>query len=173
VEDFYSLSALDVRGIRVDFSKYKGKVLLVTNVASECGYTDSHYKEYVKLHGILNRNNKFSILAFPCNQFGNQEPATDQQIELFIRTHYKAEFPIFSKVDVIGSNASEVFKYLAGRANQAPDWNFWKYLVDHKGKVLNAWGPQTPVNQIFDVVKATVEAAEGTLPTNNKDNTEL
>uniref|UniRef100_T1JI95 Glutathione peroxidase n=1 Tax=Strigamia maritima TaxID=126957 RepID=T1JI95_STRMM len=158
--DFYSLSAVDIRGNEVSLTKYRGKVSLVTNVASECGYTDSHYKSLVKLHGILNRHQKFTILAFPCNQFGNQEPATDYQIELFIRTQYKAEFPMFSKIDVIGSNASVVFKFLSEQANQAPDWNFWKYLVDHRGKVVGAWGPQTPVEDIFDVVKTVVEVAE-------------
>lgn len=166
VKDFYALSAVDIQGNEESFEKYRGKVSLVVNVASDCGYTEGHYKDMAKMHAILNRKHKLTILAFPCNQFGMQEPSSEPEIEMSVRTKYKAEFPMFAKVEVVGSNAHPVFKYLAEQTNQAPDWNFWKYLIDKDGKVLKTWGPQTAVNKIFDVVKSAVEAAEASAEEN-------
>ncbi len=88
---------------------------LVVNVASLCGYTDSTYRALKRLQDILGYNKKFNVLAFPCNQFGEQEPHEDEVIHNFVKTNYDVEFPIFSKIDVIGENAHPAFKTLISK----------------------------------------------------------
>ncbi|KAG8232611.1 hypothetical protein J437_LFUL010734 [Ladona fulva] len=113
-EDFYSFVVKDIRGEDVPLEKFRGKVSLVVNVASECGYTDSHYKALKRLHDILSFHGKFNVLAFPCNQFGEQEPLENDQIEEFAVNEYGVEFPLFGKINVIGENSHPAFKYLVG-----------------------------------------------------------
>lgn len=88
---------------------------LVVNVASECGYTDGHYKELVKLHDTLGPTGKFQVLAFPCNQFGAQEPKSNKEICSFAKDRFKVTFPMFSKIDVIGDNVEPAFQELVGK----------------------------------------------------------
>ena len=117
---------------QVEFSRYEGKALLVVNVASECGFTDGHYRALKRMHDILRFNNKFEILggviltgltprsvhfvilAFPCNQFGGQEPGQAEEIRDVAFNQYGVKFPVFQKVDVHGSNSSPVWRYLTG-----------------------------------------------------------
>jgi len=161
MHDFYSFHAMDIRGNDLSLDEFRGKVSLVVNVASECGYTDSHYKGLVKLYHILGYGGKFTVLAFPSDQFGGQEPGENAEIEAFAKDKYKVEFPMFAKVNVIGASAHPAWKSLAGQANQAPDWNFWKYLVDANGRVVEAWGPKTSVKDIFERVRSEVEKISG------------
>ncbi|KAM8873680.1 glutathione peroxidase 7 isoform 2-T2 [Spinachia spinachia] len=123
------------------------KVSLVVNVASECGFTEEHYKDLQQLQRDFGPYH-FNVLAFPCNQFGQQEPGSDKEIDSFVRRVYGVSFPLFSKIAVVGTGANNVYKYLVESSGNEPDWNFWKYLLDVNGKVLNAWGPKVSVKEI-------------------------
>ena len=103
-------------------------------MASQCGYTDLNYKELVQLQMDYEEKG-FTVLAFPCNQFGEQEPGTNQQI-LSFASDYGVTFPIFSKVDVVGESMCEAYKHLTEELGNAPSWNFCKYLVDSNGEVV-------------------------------------
>ena len=107
----------------------------MVNVASECGYTDINYKALVQLHQDY-RERGFTVLAFPSNQFGQQEPGTNQQILSFARDRYGAVFPIFAKTNVTSDAMCPVYQYLTETTGSFPSWNFCKYLVDRTGKVL-------------------------------------
>uniref|UniRef100_A0A8C6TYZ9 Glutathione peroxidase n=1 Tax=Neogobius melanostomus TaxID=47308 RepID=A0A8C6TYZ9_9GOBI len=144
--DFYSFKAVNSRGKLVSLEKYRGSVSLVVNVASECGYTE----DFGPAH--------FNVLAFPCNQFGQQEPGSDREIDSFARTVYGASFPIFSKISVTGTGANNIYRYLTESSGKEPDWNFWKFLVDPQGAVVDAWGPQVPVEQLREQIQDMVRA---------------
>lgn len=158
-DKLYSINAIDIHGENVTLEKFKGKVLLIVNVATYCGFTQNHYKDLVKLQDLYSKS-KFSVLAFPCNQFGEQEPDTNEEIDEFLRDVYKVNFPVFSKIEVTGENAHPLYSYLKDTSGKGPTWNFWKYLVSHKGTVLNAWGPMTSVESISDEIHRAVSAAE-------------
>ncbi|XP_042191864.1 glutathione peroxidase 7 [Callorhinchus milii] len=145
--DFYSFKVINIRGKLVSLEKYRGSVSLVVNVASECGLTENNYKELQQLQRDLGPNH-FNVLGFPCNQFGSQEPGSDQEIESFVRKTYKVSFPMFSKIAVKGIGTNAAFKYLIDAFGKEPDWNFWKYLVDVNGKVVSAWGPTVSIEKI-------------------------
>lgn len=117
------------------------QVLLILNVASECGYTDQHYKELVTLQSKFD-DQDFNILAFPCNQFGKQEPLRNSGIARFIKNKYNVNFPVFSKIKVVGEDAHPLYRYLYASARTAPEWNFGKYLVSRAGKVIQFWSQQ-------------------------------
>ncbi|KAG2330488.1 hypothetical protein Bca4012_019924 [Brassica carinata] len=143
VHDF---TVKDAKGNDVDLSIYKGKVLLIVNVASQCGLTNSNYTELAQLYTKY-KDHGFEILAFPCNQFGNQEPGSNEEIVQFACTRFKAEYPIFDKVDVNGDKASPVYKFLksskGGLFGDGIKWNFSKFLVDKDGKVVDRYAPTT------------------------------
>uniref|UniRef100_A0A8B9UHE5 Glutathione peroxidase n=1 Tax=Anas zonorhyncha TaxID=75864 RepID=A0A8B9UHE5_9AVES len=130
-------------------------VSLVVNVASECGFTDSHYKALQQLQKDLGPYH-FNVLAFPCNQFGQQEPDTNKEIESFARKTYGATFPMFSKIAVSGAGAIPAFKYLIDSTGEEPTWNFWKYLVGPNGKVVKAWDSTVSVEEIRPYVTELV-----------------
>ncbi|MBA0853658.1 hypothetical protein Goshw_020587, partial [Gossypium schwendimanii] len=140
----------DIRGNDVSLSEYKGKVVLIVNVASKCGLTQSNYKELNVLYEKY-KNQGFEILAFPCNQFGGQEPGTNEQIQEATCSMFKAEFPIFDKVEVNGKNAAPLYRFLksekGGYFGDAIKWNFTKFLVNKEGKVVERYAPTTsPLN---------------------------
>jgi len=163
VQDFFDLSADDSLGNKVQFSQFSGKVVLVVNVASECGFTESHYKGLQRLHDILNFNNKFAILAFPCNQFGGQEPGSREDIRHVAFKQYGVRFNLMDKVEVTGTEAHPVWKYLTETSGVVPQWNFYKYLLDHQGNIVQVWPPQTPVEDIYDAVERAVHEADDEL----------
>ncbi|KAB2066665.1 hypothetical protein ES319_A09G177900v1 [Gossypium barbadense] len=136
----------DIRGNDVSLSDYSGKVVLIVNVASKCGLTQSNYKELNVLYEKY-KNQGFEILAFPCNQFAGQEPGTNEQIQEVACTMFKAEFPIFDKVEVNGKNATPLYKFLksekGGYFGDAIKWNFTKFLVNKEGKVVERYAPTT------------------------------
>ena len=154
----YDFTVEDIKGNEVKLGKYRGKVLLVVNTASKCGFTPQ-YKGlealYERLHG-----KGLEILGFPCNQFGGQEPGTDTEIAQFCELHYAISFPMFAKVDVNGSDAAPLFRYLKAEApgilgSEAIKWNFTKFLVGRDGKVLARFAPtDTPEAIAADVEKA-------------------
>lgn len=125
-----------LNGNKIPITGYAGKVLLVVNVASQCGFT-SQYKELQGLYDEFHSQG-LEILAFPCNQFGGQEPGTPQQIEAFCSTRFGVTFPVFQKTDVNGSNTHPLFEYLKTAApgllgTEAIKWNFTKFLVNRNG----------------------------------------
>ncbi|KDP33501.1 hypothetical protein JCGZ_07072 [Jatropha curcas] len=141
----------DIDGNGVPLSKFKGKVLLIVNVASKCGLTASNYTELSHIYEKY-KTQGFEILAFPCNQFGGQEPGSNPEIKQFACTRYKAEFPIFDKVDVNGPNTAPVYQFLKSSAGgflgDLIKWNFEKFLVDKNGKVVERYPPTTSPFQI-------------------------
>ncbi|KAJ3706744.1 hypothetical protein LUZ61_010449 [Rhynchospora tenuis] len=154
VHDF---TVKDAKGDDVDLSIYKGKVLLIVNVASQCGLTNSNYTELSQLYEKY-KDQGFEILAFPCNQFGGEEPGTNEEIMQFACTRFKAEYPIFDKVDVNGDNAAPIYKFLksskGGLFGDSIKWNFSKFLVDKEGRVVDRYAPTTsPLSIEKDVKK--------------------
>jgi glutathione peroxidase len=150
--NFYTLSAKDIDGKSIDFSKFKGKKVLIVNVASKCGYT-SQYKDLQELHNKY--NDKIVILAFPSNNFGFQEPGSNIQIEEFCETNYGIEFQLFEKSDVRGKNINSVYRWLSsiddnGWNDKSPRWNFFKYLIDETGNLKAVYSSN--VNPLDDEI---------------------
>lgn len=129
----------DINGKEVKLSEFKGKVLLIVNVASKCGYT----VQYEGLQKIYKKYNPqgFEILAFPCNDFGGQEPGTNEEIKEFCSTNYSVSFPLFDKVKVIGKDKSPLYERLINNTDDKGDikWNFEKFLIDKDGKIVNRY----------------------------------
>ncbi|KAF3446178.1 hypothetical protein FNV43_RR11357 [Rhamnella rubrinervis] len=153
----YDFTVKDIDGKDVPLNKFKGKVLLIVNVASKCGLTNSNYSELSHLYEKY-KTQGFEILAFPCNQFGGQEPGSNPDIKQFACTRFKAEFPIFDKVDVNGPNTAPVYQFLKSNAGgflgDLIKWNFEKFLVDKSGKVVERYQPTTSPFQIEVAVGA-------------------
>ncbi|WP_395078455.1 glutathione peroxidase [Gracilimonas sp.] len=135
---FYDFNMKDIDGNEIPLAEYKGKVVMVVNVASKCGYTP----QYEGLQSIYEQYNDddFVILGFPANNFKGQEPGTNEEIKEFCTLEYGVEFPMFSKVSVKGEDQSELFTYLTSQPN--PDfegeikWNFEKFLIDKEGNLV-------------------------------------
>ncbi|GKU26347.1 glutathione peroxidase [Clostridium folliculivorans] len=146
----YDFKAIDIDGREVDFSDYKGKVLLIVNTASKCGLTPQ-FKELEDLYNKL-RGKNFEILGFPCNQFASQDPGNSEEIKSFCLLNYGVTFKMFEKVDVNGENAHPIYKYLTsqkgGILNKAVKWNFTKFLVDSNGNVVDRFAPTTSPSKI-------------------------
>jgi glutathione peroxidase len=140
----YGFQVKNIQGQDVSLEKYRGKTLLIVNVASRCGFTPQYSGLEALYRKFKDRN--FEILAFPCNQFGAQEPGTDAEIASFCKTNYDVSFPLFSKVDVNGATAAPLYKYLKSEVpgvlgTEAVKWNFTKFLVDKDGQVLKRFAP--------------------------------
>lgn len=136
VSSVHELKMKSLEGKEVDLGKYKGKVLLVVNVASRCGATPQ-YTPLQKLHEKYS-DRGLVVMGFPCNQFGFQEPGTSAQIKEFCTNQYSVKFPMFEKIDVNGANQSKLYSFLKGNADDHSDigWNFEKFLVSKEGKVI-------------------------------------
>ena len=133
-ESFYSLRAKTLQGDDADLGKYQGAVTLVVNVASECGFTPQ-YAGLEKLHRELSARG-FSVLGFPSNDFGGQEPGTAQEIATFCKLTYDVDFPMFEKtVTKAGAAQSPIYAFL-GKSDKLPAWNFAKYVIDKKGQIV-------------------------------------
>ncbi|KAK7260956.1 hypothetical protein RIF29_27258 [Crotalaria pallida] len=158
----YDFTVKDIDRKDVALSKFKGKVLLIVNVASRCGLTSSNYSELARLYEKY-KNQGLEILAFPCNQFGMQEPGSNQEIKQFACTRFKAEFPIFDKVDVNGPFTAPVYQFLKSSAGgflgDLVKWNFEKFLVDKNGKVIERYPPTTSPFQIEKDIQRLLSAA--------------
>lgn len=126
----FKMNALD--GKSIDFSQYKGKTLLIVNVASKCGYTPQ-YTDLQKLHELY--GSKVTILGFPADNFGHQEPGTNAEIGEFCKKNYGVTFQMFEKISVKGDDQHELYKWLKEKTGQEPSWNFCKYLVKADGSV--------------------------------------
>jgi len=144
-----------LNGNTENLQDYSGKVLLVVNVASKCGFTPQ-YTELQTLYEEV-KGQGFEILAFPCNQFGAQEPGSTQEIESFCSTRYSVSFPIFQKTDVNGPNAHPLYQHLKAAApgllgTEAIKWNFTKFLIDRTGKVLDRYAPTQGAKDIRKIL---------------------
>ncbi|HEY0326182.1 MAG TPA: glutathione peroxidase [Allosphingosinicella sp.] len=133
-------------GAATDLSPYAGQVLLIVNTASKCGFTPQ-YEGLEALHRKY-QDRGFAVLAFPCNQFGAQEPGDAEEIASFCRLTYDVTFPVFAKIDVNGSDAAPLFRHLKKSAkgvlgSEAIKWNFTKFLVDRSGNVVERYAPTT------------------------------
>ena len=126
----FKVNALD--GKQIDFAKYKGKTLLIVNVASECGFTPQ-YADLQKLHKEY--GNKVVVLGFPANNFGGQEPGSHEEIASFCQKNYGVEFQMFEKISVKGDDQHALYQWLKEKTGQEPTWNFCKYLVKPDGTV--------------------------------------
>ena len=154
VHDF---SARDLRGRDIALDQYRGKVLLVVNTASKCGFTPQ-YKGLQKLYEDY-RDQGLEILGFPCNQFAQQEPGSEEEIGSFCEMNYGVSFPMFGKIEVNGDEAHPLFRHLKTEApgllgSKAIKWNFTKFLVDRDGRVVRRYGPKdTPESIAADIEK--------------------
>ncbi|CCI44169.1 hypothetical protein ABG067_003791 [Albugo candida] len=160
VTSFYELSDFDMEHKEVSMSTYKSKVLLIVNVSSMCGLTPTNYTDLVALDEKY-RDQGLQILAFPCNQFANQEPGTHEEIMEFVK-QYKCAFPFFEKADVNGAKARPVFMYLKaklpGSFGSFVKWNFTKFLVDRDGKPHKRYAPKDPPLSFEDEIKELLAA---------------
>ena len=151
----YDYTARDISGIERSLSEYRGKPLLIVNVASRCGLTP----QYTGLEALYRkyRDRGLQVLGFPCNQFGSQEPGSEADIQAFCSTSYDVSFPLFAKIDVNGDAAHPLYKYLKGErpgilGTEAIKWNFTKFLVNRQGEVIKRYAPtDTPENLDVDV----------------------
>ena len=154
----YDFTVDDIEGHPVSLDRYKGKVLLVVNTASKCGFTPQ-YKGLESLYRKY-RERGLEVLGFPCNQFGAQEPGSAQEIATFCEANYEVTFPLFAKVDVNGDAAAPLYRYLKHEkpgllGTEAIKWNFTKFLVDRNGSVVARYAPNdTPESIEADVAKA-------------------
>ncbi|MGG1313243.1 MULTISPECIES: glutathione peroxidase [Cohnella] len=151
----YDFKAKTIRGEEISLETYKGKVLLIVNTASKCGLTP----QYEGLQALYERykDEGLVILGFPCNQFKEQEPESEEKIEAFCKLNYGVTFPLFAKVDVIGDNAHPLFKYLTSRGPAEHfdiKWNFAKFLVDREGNVVERIDPQVTPAEIEGKIKS-------------------
>ncbi|KAE9585563.1 putative glutathione peroxidase [Lupinus albus] len=155
-KSIHEFTVKDARGKDVNLSSYKGKVLLVVNVASKCGFTNSNYTQLTELYRKY-KDKGFEILAFPCNQFLKQEPGSSQDAHEFACTRYKAEYPVFGKIRVNGQDAAPVYKFLkaqkSGFLGSSIKWNFTKFLIDNEGHVIHRFGTTTPPLAIEKYIK--------------------
>ena len=152
----HEFSAITIQGKETPLSEFKGKVLLVVNTASKCGFTpqfmglEKMYEKY--------KDSGLEILGFPCNQFGKQDPGSNEEISEFCELNYGVSFPMFQKVDVNGDAAHPLFKHLKEQApgllgTQAIKWNFTKFLIDQNGKVVQRFAPKDTPEKIESEVR--------------------
>lgn len=155
VHDF---TATTIKGEEKSLADYEGKVLLIVNTASECGFTPQ-FEGLQKLYDEIG-NDSFEILGFPCNQFGGQDPGNNEDIASFCSQNYGVSFPMFSKVDVKGDQAHPLFKYLTseqkGLLTEDIKWNFTKFLVDKNGNVVDRFAPQKEPTKIKKDIEALI-----------------
>ncbi len=143
--DFYQIQVKDIDSKPVKMSQYQGKVLLIVNTASECGYT----KQYAPLEELYQKykDKNFLVLGFPSNDFGGQEPGSEKEIKSFCQTKFNVTFPLFSKVTVSPKNQHPLFTHLTSQSKGVEKgpvkWNFEKFLVNKKGEIVKRYSSQT------------------------------
>lgn len=152
----YEYQAKNIKGEEVSLENYKDQVLLIVNTASKCGFTP----QYTQLQEVYEQYKEkgLTVLGFPCNQFGSQEPGNEAEIAEFCSLNFGVTFPMFAKVDVNGENAHPLFKYLEEEApgimgSKAIKWNFTKFLVDRNGNVVDRYAPNTAPTKIVQDIE--------------------
>ena len=158
---FYDFNATSITGEVKSMSDYKGKVVLVVNVASKCGFTPQ-YEGLQKLYETYEKQG-LEILAFPCNQFKEQESGTNEEIQKFCKVNFGVRFPLFEKIEVNGDNAHPLYQFLKKEATgflgtESIKWNFTKFLIDRDGNVIDRFGSATkPTSMVGDIEKLLKE----------------
>ncbi|MDG1184710.1 MAG: glutathione peroxidase [SAR86 cluster bacterium] len=145
MSDLYNLSVKDIQLNDVDLSSFQGKTLLIVNVASKCGFTPQ-YKDLQNLSDKY-KEQGLEVLGFPCNQFGGQEPGTNEEVQSFCDLTFNVSFKMFDKIEVNGENASPLFKHLKHESpgilgTESIKWNFTKFLVNKNGEVVKRFAPK-------------------------------
>ncbi len=154
--NIYDFKVHDAKGEEVPMTEYQGKVLLIVNTATGCGFTPQ-YEGLQKLYDRYN-DRGFVVLDFPCNQFGHQAPGTEEEIQEFCTLKYKTTFPLFAKIEVNGKNADPLFDFLkkqkGGFLGKDIKWNFTKFLISRDGNVVERYAPATKPEKIeSDILK--------------------
>lgn len=160
MQSIYDFNIKTIEGEETTLAPYRGKVMLIVNVASKCGYTPQYdglqalYEKYQE-KGLV-------ILGFPCNQFAGQEPGTEKEIQNFCRVNFGVTFPMFSKIEVNGENTHPLYAYLKSEqpgilGTEAIKWNFTKFLVDKEGKVVARFGSSTKPKEIEAEIEKLLE----------------
>ena len=157
METAFDFTVSDIKGRPVDLAQYKGKVLLIVNTASQCGFTPQ-YKGLQELHERY-KDRGLVVLGFPCDQFGHQEPGQNDEIGQFCELNFGVTFPLFSKIEVNGSNAAPVYKHLKKAAKgvlgtESIKWNFTKFLVSRDGKTVTRFGSRTKPEELIKEIEA-------------------
>ena len=156
--NIYSINFQDSKESEKNLEEYKGKYILIVNVASKCGLTP----QYEGLKQIQDSYEKdLQVIGFPCNQFMGQEPGTVEEIQTFCKTKYDVNFPVMKKIEVNGSDTHPLYEYLksekTGILTEAIKWNFTKFLVDRDGNVIKRYSPQTEPSEIEEELKDIIE----------------
>lgn len=156
---FYDYEAVRMNGQTVSMSEYKGKVVVVVNTASKCGFTpqlkglEELYQQYAE-QGLV-------ILGFPCNQFAHQDPGSNQEINDFCMLNYGVTFPMFEKIEVNGEHAHPLYQFLrsevSGKFNDAIKWNFTKFLIDREGNVVSRFAPKDKPEKMEAAIKELLD----------------
>lgn len=160
MESIYDFKVKTIQGEEITLEAYKGKVMLIVNVASKCGFTSQYdglealYKKY-KDQGVV-------VLGFPCNQFGSQESGTEKEIQNFCRVNFGVTFPMFSKIKVNGDDTHPLYVHLKAEqsgilGSESIKWNFTKFLVDRTGKVVDRFGSSTKPHELEDDIEALLK----------------
>lgn len=159
-KSIYDFTVTTIDGEEISMEQYKGKTLLIVNVASKCGFTP----QYEGLQDIYEKykDKDFLVLGFPCNQFGSQEPGTEEDIKEFCTTNFSVTFPMFSKIEVNGDEAHPMYKFLKDKApgalgTKAIKWNFTKFLIDKEGNIVDRYGSSKEPAELDPVISKYVE----------------
>lgn len=155
-KSIYEFKVRDINGHEVSLSKYQGHVCIIVNVASRCGHTKSNYEQFVELYDKYSKEKGLRILAFPCNQFGKQEPGNSEKICEFAKKR-NVQFDMFEKIEVNGQNAHPLWKYLTSRIEgpkgQKIDWNFTKFIIDKEGQIVERHKPSVKPLQMIEFLE--------------------
>ena len=157
----HGITVKNAQGEDTPLSNYQGKVLIIVNVASQCGLTNSNYNQFKELLDVYKKDG-LEVLAFPCNQFGGQEPSCEIDIAAFVADKFKFEPTLFQKIDVNGDNTAPLYKFLkqekGGFLVDAIKWNFTKFLVGRDGHVIKRFSPTTEPKDMKKDIEAALQA---------------
>ncbi|WP_068783140.1 glutathione peroxidase [Paenibacillus phocaensis] len=162
LKGIYDIEVRTITGETTTLAPYRGQVLLLVNTASACGLTP-HYAGLQRLYSEY-KEQGFAVLGFPCNQFAEQEPGTEAEIQAFCETNYQVTFPLFAKIDVNGENAHPLYRYLREHTPSPYDtgdieWNFVKFLVDREGTIVKRYSARTEPAEIEADIRELLESA--------------
>ena len=165
VKSFYEINVTDIEGNEVNLGKYKNHVVMFVNTASKCGYTP----QYKGLQAIYDKykDRGFVVLGFPANNFGGQEPGSNEEIKEFCTLRYKVSFPMFAKISVLGDDQHMLYQYLTSKKANAEfagdiTWNFNKFLADHEGNIISRFSSkETPEsNEVINAIETALDEKE-------------
>ena len=161
IHGFYDFKIPDIQGNLINLNEHKGKIGLIVNVASFCGYTNSEYNHLNRLYETFPDRSKFEIFAFPCNQYGEQEPKDPDWILNFVRNSKKSKFTVFKKQDVWGKTASKPWQWINTQLDMdGPSWNFNKILVNENGEIIKFYDQDVRSIDLEPVIRKEISKME-------------